>query len=214
MSAGHHVPSSGVPGRATKMDTPTGTALGSTRRDETADANDIVRAVKFTINNLPCSRRGTLAFAHRVGKRAQSTSFHPLCIIYYFLDLINKTPAELMTTFMSTGDGPATKLSRPARARPCRISRNRAESAKPLTRGRGLAFGTKVATAESCVHSPRRRIPPQADAPREGAGARRRAAHAGSGAENFSQARSGAFENGPLRGGDGPPVRLRAQLRP
>ena len=97
MSAGHHVPSSGVPGRETIMDTPAGTALGSTRRDETADANDIVRAVKFTINNLPCSRRGTLAFARRVGKRAQSTSFHPLCIIYYFLDLINKTPCTHST---------------------------------------------------------------------------------------------------------------------
>ncbi len=98
MSADHHVPSSGVPRRATIMDTPTGTALGSTRRDETADANDIVRAVKFTIRNLPCPAAGpgprTLTFAHRVGKRAQSTSFHPLCIIYNFLDLINNTPSK------------------------------------------------------------------------------------------------------------------------
>ena len=91
MSAGHHVPSSGVPRRETIMDTPTGTALGSTRRDETADANDIGCAANFTIQTFlvrpPWHR--TLTFASRVGKRAQSTSFRPLCIIYYFLDLIN-----------------------------------------------------------------------------------------------------------------------------
>lgn len=132
MSAGHHVPSSGVPGRATIMDTPAGTALGSTRRDETADANDIVRAAKFTIRNLPCPAADpgerTLTFARGVGKRAQSTSFRPPCIIYYFLDLINKTPTRRVATFMSTAHGPATKLSRTARARPSRISRNWAES--------------------------------------------------------------------------------------
>lgn len=53
MSAGHQVPSSDVPGRETIMDTPTGPALGSNRRDETAAANDIRRAAKFTIDNLP-----------------------------------------------------------------------------------------------------------------------------------------------------------------
>lgn len=81
MSAGHHVPSSGVPGRAKIMDTPTGPAVGSNRRDETADANDIVRAAKFTIHNPPCPAAGpgkrTHASAGRVGKRAQSTTLPP-----------------------------------------------------------------------------------------------------------------------------------------
>lgn len=51
MSAGHHVPCFGVPRRETIMDTPTGPAVGSSRRrDETTDANDIKRDSRFTIH--------------------------------------------------------------------------------------------------------------------------------------------------------------------
>jgi hypothetical protein len=57
MSAGHHVPSFGVPGRETIMDTPTGPAGRSSSRDETTDANDIRRDAKFTIHNLQASGR-------------------------------------------------------------------------------------------------------------------------------------------------------------
>jgi hypothetical protein len=41
MSAGHHVPSFGVTRRESLMDTPTGPAGSSGRRDVTTDANDI-----------------------------------------------------------------------------------------------------------------------------------------------------------------------------
>ena len=59
MSAGHHVPSFGVPIRETIMDTPTDPAGRSSRRDETADANDTRRDARFTIHNLQVPAAGT-----------------------------------------------------------------------------------------------------------------------------------------------------------
>ena len=61
MSAGHQVPSFGVPIRETIMDTPTGPAGRSSRRDEPTDVNDIRRDARFTIQNLqgPTARTGT-----------------------------------------------------------------------------------------------------------------------------------------------------------
>ncbi len=50
MSAGHQVLSFGVPIRETIMDTPTGPAGRSSRRDEPTDVNDIKRDARFTIH--------------------------------------------------------------------------------------------------------------------------------------------------------------------
>ena len=58
MSAGHHVPSSGVPRREMTIDTPEAPAKRGSRSDETADANELGRAAKFTIHNLPCPAAG------------------------------------------------------------------------------------------------------------------------------------------------------------
>ena len=58
MSAGHHVPSSGVPGREMTIDTPTAPAKGGSRSDRTADANRLGSAAKFTIQDLPCPAAG------------------------------------------------------------------------------------------------------------------------------------------------------------
>ncbi len=59
MSAGHQVPSFGVPIRETIMDTPTGPAGRSSRRDEPTDVSDIRRDARFTIHNLQGLAAGT-----------------------------------------------------------------------------------------------------------------------------------------------------------
>jgi hypothetical protein len=97
MSAGHHVPSFGVTRRETLMDTPTGPAGRSRGRDVPTDANDIRRDARFTIHNLGGSgrpKRRNVSPESRGGNGTQSTRCRPLCIIYYFLDLINLTPTR------------------------------------------------------------------------------------------------------------------------
>jgi len=76
MSAGHHVPSFGVTRRETIIDTPTGPAGRSGRRDVTTDANDIRRDAGFTIHNLRGSGRPSARTLVPIREAANAHNLH------------------------------------------------------------------------------------------------------------------------------------------